>query len=222
MEPDVAHAPDVHRSGGDVAQAVVAAGVLLAAGSVADDGVSDAERRVFELANRQPNWLEPALWLPMQLGSLWGPFAAGAFAWWRTRSWRPAVGAVVTGVAAWQLAKAVKGYVERGRPIDELGDIVQRWGTPTDGLGFVSGHSAVSFAIAGVLSPYLSPWGRFAMRALAAKVGFARMHVGAHLPLDIVGGAALGHLLAMLWRLAVGTEVAGAGRMESDSVEVTR
>lgn len=222
MEPDAALAPDVRRNGGDAVQAIVAAGVLLASGAVAQDGVSGAERRVFELANRQPNWLEPVLWLPMQLGSLWGPFAAGAFAWWRTRSWRPAAGAVVVGVVAWQLAKAVKGHVERGRPLDELGDIVQRWGTPKDGLGFVSGHSAVSFAVAGVLSPYLSPWGRFVVRALAAKVGFARMHVGAHLPLDVVGGAALGHLLAMVWRLAVGTEVAGTGRMDAESVEVAR
>jgi len=222
MEPDAALAPDVRRDGGDVVQAIVAAGVLVAAGAAAGDGASTTERRVFELANSQPNWLEPVLWLPMQLGSLWGPFAAGAFAWWRTRSWRPAVGAVVVGVVAWQLAKVVKDHVERGRPLDELGDIVQRWGTPKDGLGFVSGHSAVSFAIAGVLSPYLSPWGRFAIRVLAAKVGFARMHVGAHLPLDIVGGAALGHLLAMLWRLAVGTEVAGAGRVDAESVEVAR
>lgn len=222
MEPDAALAPDVRRDGGDVVQAIVAAGVLVAAGAAAGDGASTAERRVFELANSQPNWLEPVLWLPMQLGSLWGPFAAGAFAWWRTRSWRPAVGAVVVGVVAWQLAKVVKDHVERGRPLDEIGDIVQRWGTPKDGLGFVSGHSAVSFAIAGVLSPYLSPWGRFAIRVLAAKVGFARMHVGAHLPLDIVGGAALGHLLAMLWRLAVGTEVAGAGRVDAESVEVAR
>ena len=124
MEPDAALAPDVRRNGGDVVQMIVAAGVLLASGAVARDGVSGAERRAFELANRQPNWLEPVLWLPMQLGSLWGPFAAGAFAWWRTRSWRPAAGAVVVGVVAWQLAKAVKGHVERGRPLDELGDIV--------------------------------------------------------------------------------------------------
>jgi cytochrome c-type biogenesis protein len=56
------------------------------------------------------------------------------------------------GLVGWQLAKAVKAIVERGRPGDVLDEIIRRAGTPKDGLGFVSGHTAVAFALAAVLS----------------------------------------------------------------------
>ena len=81
--------------------------------------------------------------------------------------------------------------------------IIRRAGTPKDGLGFVSGHSAVAFSLAAVLSPYLGRW-RGVGYGLAATVSFARIHVGAHLPLDTVGGAALGMTLAFAYNAAVG------------------
>lgn len=193
----------------DLAAAVVGAGVLVGAGLAAGREVGEGERRAFELVNRRPSWLEYLLWLPMQLGSLWGPFAVGAVAWWRLRSWRAAVGAVATGVVAWQLAKAVKAVVERGRPLDELDDVVRRLGTPREGLGFVSGHAAVSAALATCMAPYLPRSGRLALALAAVVVGTARIHVAAHLPLDVVGGAALGVVVGELWRLAVGIDPVG-------------
>ena len=39
---------------------------------------------------------------------------------------------------------------------------------------------------------------------LAGAVAFARVHLGAHFPLDVVAGAALGYGLGWLWNLAVG------------------
>ena len=197
----------VERRPEDLASAVLSAGVLVASGALARQGTSTAEGRVFARINRLPNWLEAVLWLPMQLGSLWGPFISGAVVWWQTRSWRPAVGTVVVGVVAWRLASVVKDAVRRGRPDDELDGTRLRWGTPRTGYGFVSGHATVAFATAGVAAPALSPELGLLLRVLAPIVGFARVHVAAHLPLDVVGGAALGHLLATIWNLAVGVEV---------------
>jgi undecaprenyl-diphosphatase len=192
----------------EVPKFAAALAVLGGTAYVASRGVPGWEEQVFEVLNRQPDALEPVLWAPMQLGSLFGPVvvAAGSWAAWRRRPgwWRPTAGSVVVGLVAWQLAKLVKGAVERGRPGDVLDEIVRRAGTPTDGLGFVSGHTAVAFALAAVLSPYLGRRGRWAAYGLAALVGLARIHVGAHLPLDTVGGAALGVTLALVWHLAVG------------------
>ena len=56
-----------------------------------------------------------------------------------------------------------------------------------------------------MLRPYQSPPWRAASVGLAATVAFARVHVGAHLPLDVVGGAALGVLLGSAWNSAVGS-----------------
>ena len=207
----------VERRSDDLVQAVLAAGVLVASGALARQGTTGTEGRVFAAANRLPNWLEATLWLPMQLGSLWGPFVTAALIWRRDRSWRSALGTVVVGVTAWRLASVVKRAVRRGRPDDELSDVVLRWGTPRDGFGFVSGHATVAFATAGVAAPALPGGPGLLLRVLAPVVGFARMHVGAHLPLDVVGGAALGHLLAMIWNLAVGVEPAGVGSAPVES-----
>ncbi len=192
----------------EVPKFAAALAVLGGTAYVASRGVPGWEEQVFEVLNRQPGALEPVLWAPMQLGSLFGPVVVAGGSWlaWRRRPgwWRPSAGSLVVGLVAWQLAKVVKAAVERGRPGDVLDEIVRRSGTPADGLGFVSGHTAVAFALAAVLSPYLGRRGRWAAYGLAALVGFARIHVGAHLPLDTVGGAALGVTLALVWHLAVG------------------
>lgn len=213
MTPDATGAPPatvVHR-GVDLPRAVVGAGVLLATGAVAVRGVPGSEEDAFAAVNRLPAWLEPVLWLPMQLGSLWGPFVVGAAVWWRQRRWRPAVGAVLVGFAAWQLAKVVKALIDRGRPLDELDGVLRRLGTPKDGRGFVSGHTAVAMTVATVVSPYVPRPLRWSLYGTAVLVAVGRTHVAAHLPLDLVGGAGLGALLGALWNLAVGVEVQGDG-----------
>jgi undecaprenyl-diphosphatase len=165
--------------------------------------VPEWEKRTFETINRLPDALEWTLWAPMQLGSLFAPFVVAAGSWYVWRRWRPTVGAVAAGVVSWQLAKVVKNSIDRGRPSDVLKVIVRRAGTPSDGLGFVSGHSAVAFSLAAVVSPYLGR-SRWIGYGLAATVSSARVPVGAHLPLDSVGGAALGLALAFTYNAVVG------------------
>jgi membrane-associated phospholipid phosphatase len=152
------------------------------------------------------------LWLPMQVGSLWGPFAVGAAVWWRLRRWRPAVGSVVVGVLAWQLAKVLKAGVSRGRPYALLSSFARRTGTPYDGLGFVSGHSAVAFSLASVLAPHVRGPKRALLWVAASLVGLARIQVSAHLPLDVVGGAGLGVVVGNAWNVAVGVPAASGSR----------
>ncbi len=181
-----------------------ASAVFAAAGAVAADGVPRWERQAFHSINEMPAALEPLLWPPMQLGSLWGPLATGWWTWRRWHRWRPTVGVVVSGVAAWQLAKVVKSFTQRGRPAAELDHIVWRVGTPDEGLGFVSGHTAVAVAVLSVLWPRLDRRERVAGSMLAAVVAAARIHVGAHLPADTIGGAALGVVVGEGCRLLIG------------------
>ncbi|MFN7148639.1 MAG: phosphatase PAP2 family protein [Microthrixaceae bacterium] len=188
----------------ELPKAAAALAALAATSAIARDGVPAWEATVFDRINNLPNAAEPLLWLPMQLGSLFGPFVVAGAAWARWRRWQPTVGAVVVGVAAWQAAKLVKDDIERGRPGDLAPAIVRRWGTPKDGLGFVSGHSAVAFSLAGVVSPYLGRRWRPVAYAMAVSVSLARIHVAAHYPLDTVGGASLGLLLAYGYNASVG------------------
>jgi len=62
---------------------------------------------------------------------------------------------------------------------------------------FPSGHAATSFACATILS-FLSPRAAPAFYALAAAIAYSRLYVGVHWPLDVVGGAALGVVIALL------------------------
>ena len=98
----------------------------------------------------------------------------------------------------------MKSVVERGRPAAVIPGYVARPGAPDDGLGFVSGHSTVAFALAAVTAPYLPRRAGSRSTGWPRVVGVARIHVGAHLPLDVVGGAALGSLMGWTWNLAVG------------------
>jgi len=193
------------RRAGDVIAAAVSGVVFAAAARGASSGVSAPERGLFERAYRTPEWVDTALWAPMQAGNALAPVVVGAGAWAAWRDWRPAAGSAAVGLSAWWLAKGVKVIVERGRPAAELPNVGLRSSAPVEGLGFVSGHTTVAFTLATVLRPYQSPPWRAATAGLAATVAFARVHVGAHLPLDVVGGAALGVLLGSAWNAAVGS-----------------
>jgi glycosyltransferase 2 family protein len=113
---------------------------------------------------------------------------------------RTAVAVGLGGTAAWLLAKAVKPLVGRARPAPLLADVHVR-GKEEGDLGFPSGHAAVSAALTTALWPVLPrPW-RAACVGLSGFVSFARMYVGAHLPLDVVGGAGLGVAVGSLAKL---------------------
>jgi membrane-associated phospholipid phosphatase len=117
----------------------------------------------------------------------------------------------VAGGVAYVLAKVVKHYVPRGRPNALLDDVVIR-GAEADGIGFVSGHIATVTALALVAWPWLPRWGRWVAGAGAAVVFLSRIYVGAHLPLDMVGGAALGLAVGAAVRLLLGVPAAWPGR----------
>jgi undecaprenyl-diphosphatase len=93
--------------------------------------------------------------------------------------------------------------VVRGRPDEYLTDVVHR-GAPAHGLGFVSGHAAVVTALLVVAWPWLTRPARIVCAVLAVFVCMARVYVSAHLPLDVVGGAALGLAVGAAVRLLLG------------------
>lgn len=200
----------VRRRRSDAVKATASAAVLAGTAVVASRGTPAWEAAAFEWLHQVPRVVDIALWLPMQAGSAWAPPLAAVVAWRVSRSWRPAVGALAVGWGGWWLAKVVKAQIERGRPDAELPEGVVRSTAVTEGLGFVSGHATVAFACAAVLSPYLPGRWRTAGYGLAATVGLSRVVVGAHLPLDVVGGAALGLGLAYTWHVLVGIDEGAA------------
>jgi undecaprenyl-diphosphatase len=140
--------------------------------------------------NRLPDALHAPVWTVMQLGSFGAPLVSAAGAMLSGRP-RFAARLAASGLTAYFVAKAVKRIVRRGRPSGLVTGLVVR-GQPATGDGFVSGHAAVSMALGyeAYRSLGVAAWPLPVL--LAPTVGAARMYVGAHLPLDVVGGAALG------------------------------
>jgi undecaprenyl-diphosphatase len=177
--------------------------VLVLAGMGAAGGqVSGAEAAVFRVLNGTTVLPFVVVWPLMQLGNF-AAVPAAALVAAAFRRWRLAVELLVAGAGVYVLAKVVKRIVVRGRPDSLLTDVIVR-GTPARGLGFVSGHAAVVTALLVVAWPWLNRPARIVCAVLAAFVCLARVYVSAHLPLDVVGGAALGLAVAGVVRLVFG------------------
>jgi undecaprenyl-diphosphatase len=119
------------------------------------------------------------------------------------RRWGTLVLTVVAVALADWSAAGIKALVDRPRPPLRYPEPKTLVPVPHD-ASFPSGHAATSFAAAAMLSlafPRFAP----ALLLLAAAVAFSRVYVGVHHPLDVIGGAALGALIAIaLRRLATG------------------
>jgi undecaprenyl-diphosphatase len=96
-------------------------------------------------------------------------------------------------------ATGIKALVGRARP--PVHDRLPKPLIPVPhDASFPSGHAATSFAAAAVLA-HTFPRLRAPLFLLAAAVAFSRVYVGVHYPLDVVGGAVLGVLVATALRL---------------------
>ena len=169
-------------------------------------GVADLDRDVFTWVvehRAEPfDWLFVALSAAGQAGLIWIALAALLAHWAR----KPVLfTTLVTAATVWAadlLAVVLKGVFDRERPYDVVpaADPLLRWDV---GGSLPSGHAATSVAGAFILA-YLLGRGGLGLALLALAIGFSRVYVGVHYPLDVLAGALLG--------LAVGVSSAAVVR----------
>ena len=164
--------------------------VAVSGAMVRHEGVSRPEERLFRIVNNLPDGIYWPVWLVMQLGTAGAAPATAAVAWAKGDR-RLATRLVVAGTVTWLVSKAVKNRVKRPRPAALLSGTRRRGPEPA-GLGYLSGHAGVAVALGAAALPQFGRKGRAVGLVLIPVVGLARVYVGAHFPLDVVGGAALG------------------------------
>ncbi len=169
--------------------------------------VAGAETDAFRAINDHTVVPFFVVWPVMQLGNFL-VIPAAALAALAVRRSRLAVSLLVGGIAAYLIAAdVVRRLVVRGRPATLL-DAVHLRHAPAHGLGFVSGHVAVVTTLAVIAWPYLGRRWRAVVVVAAVLVALARVYVGAHFPLDVLGGAGLGLAVAGAVRLMFGRPAA--------------
>lgn len=161
------------------------------------------ERTLARAAYDLPSTVTPILQVAMQFGTRSAIIAVGGVLL-AMRRWVAAAGVLFAGFGTWGLAEITKVVVDRARPeISVLGRIPRAL---IDGGGFPSSHAGIAAALAAALVLMLEGQTitKWIGAILALLTAVARVHLGVHWPLDVLGGAAAGIFFATLARALLG------------------
>ena len=177
-------------------EALLLTALILLGVSVDGGRVTSSEASLFRSVNGWPE----ALYVPMTIfqfaGVLAAPAVCAAVALILKR-YRLAVLLLLIMPAKLWSEDVIKSNFQRERPKVYIPDAILRGDVPASGLSFVSGHAVIVFGIATVLTPFISRRLRVAVWVVATLCIIARVYLGAHLPRDVIGGAACGTMIGL-------------------------
>ena len=174
---------------------------------VRDGGVSGVEAAVFHAVNDLPGLLGGPMFIFQMVGVLAVAPMAAVVALLLGRHRLALALAALAPLKLLVEKGVIKALVERQRPGTTVTDAVLRGDVPSEGLSFPSGHAIIAFALAVLIVGYVGWRWRLVAFAVAVLVGVSRVYLGAHLPLDVLAGAAAGVAIASVLNIATGVPI---------------
>ncbi len=183
----------------------VGAAAFLVAALLVHTGATALDARLFGFVNDVPSWaasfLTPLSKLFLPAGLFVVIAAAAVYVTIRNRSALPVLVGAGAGALAYLLANLAKAAADRPRPYQVVADAVLRQ-PAAHGTSFPSSHTAVAVATVIALLPFLPKALTGPVIAYAVLVGWSRIYLGVHFPLDVMGGAGVGMVVGGLALLA--------------------
>ena len=103
------------------------------------------------------------------------------------------------------VVELIKDYICYPRPADEMMGLIATGTVKVNlfiedprHLSFPSGHTQLAFGAVVATSWYHRGWYTIPLFILAALVGFSRIYLGVHFPLDVVCGALIGSVVSIV------------------------
>ena len=190
-----------------------AAAILLKTGTLSWDV------RLFGVLNQVPpavaSVLTPLSHLLLPAGITIVIVLAAGYVIARNHSVLPVAAAAVAAGLAWALVHVAKAIADRPRPYEVVAGAVLRQ-QPAHGTSFPSSHTAITVAVVIALMPFLPRALAAVAIAYAVLVGWSRVYLGVHYPLDILAGAGIGMAVGGVVLLALGLLLHRAGREPND------
>ena len=140
---------------------------------------------------------------------LWYPIYIGIISWVLTIHRRGInylyLSSIISCIVITDLfnSQLLKPFIDRVRPCNEMAlidDIIVRVGCGY-GESFPSNHAANHFALSLIFILLFKPkrYVSFILIFWASLIAYAQVYVGVHYPLDVLGGALIGIIIARIW-----------------------
>lgn len=147
------------------------------------------EASLFHVMNAWPDGLRTAMLVITFFGStLWAPVIVGCLL--LMKMYRLAWRLAATIIGSYGIVFIVKHVIERERPLGLLSDVNAR--IAETGMGFPSGHATLVTVVMLTLLPYIARRWQWLIVVPIALICVSRLYLGVHVPLDVLGGVALG------------------------------